>query len=488
MQTEAILLALTGLISVVITSPLAGKTAASLQQPSAVAAESGSLNMSKMGQDTGIQRLQKYCSVSTGDAGCAAFKEMIGVAVRNKITEVEHIIDRELSRTLSQTEDDEFCSDLSKTLKQLPPSLSSGTLEPFKRIPTCVGLCYVKETGLMDVCRALFAGYKLILQPVDKEEVHRQSMVVPVGNKPDSITNKSGFVKIVPAVAEVKNTNPSEIKLKTSLLTGNDTEKLTKTDNMDKNAKPATVLTPPPSDIRQAYKPKGDEKALVAAEADAGPKVHENASKEQPVQIPEQSPQEAVGPEKNEGNVEQQQGEIDDAGGDLAPFDDEPKLAGNTDAKGATQPGDDISDESEGIASPEEVNENGDDLELNGFQPVGKQPVEVPEKVKQDEFSENSKASDIVPGIDPFYEQKDSNFFTYFLFAMFSCAMLYVAYHNKSKLLALVVEGRRTNSGRGGFSKGRKHTAAYRKLDSNLEEAITSGSGSGGHSSSQIIY
>lgn len=89
---------------------------------------------------------------------------------------------------------------------------------------------------------------------------------------------------------------------------------------------------------------------------------------------------------------------------------------------------------------------------------------------------------------DPFFEQDDSNFFAYFLFMMFMFILCYVAYHNKSKLLALLLEGRRTNSGRGGFNKGRKHTAAYRKLDSNLEEAITSNAAAGSRSPSQIIY
>lgn len=90
--------------------------------------------------------------------------------------------------------------------------------------------------------------------------------------------------------------------------------------------------------------------------------------------------------------------------------------------------------------------------------------------------------------VDPFFDQDDSNFFSYFMFMMFACIVCYVAYHNKSKLLALLVEGRRSNSGRGGFSKGRKHTAAYRKLDSNLEEAITSNASASSRSTSQIIY
>lgn len=85
---------------------------------------------------------------------------------------------------------------------------------------------------------------------------------------------------------------------------------------------------------------------------------------------------------------------------------------------------------------------------------------------------------------DPFFQDEDSNFFSYFMCALMICAAIYIVYHNKQKLMALVVEGRRSrsNSTRGGR---RKHRAAYRKLDSNLEEAIQS---SGKISSSQVIY
>lgn len=98
---------------------------------------------------------------------------------------------------------------------------------------------------------------------------------------------------------------------------------------------------------------------------------------------------------------------------------------------------------------------------------------------------------------DPFYEETDSNFFAYFMFLMAACVLCYVAYHNKKKVLALLLEGRRGSSGRGGGAAGgrrgssrgssssRKHTAAYQKLDSNLEEAITS---TGQSRTSQIIY
>lgn len=107
----------------------------------------------------------------------------------------------------------------------------------------------------------------------------------------------------------------------------------------------------------------------------------------------------------------------------------------------------------------------------------------------------NSKMTEMVE--DPFYDEADSNFFAYFMFLMAVCVLGYVAYHNKKKVLGLLLEGRRGRSGRGSGSSSsgsrrsrrgsssRKHTAAYQKLDSNLEEAITS---TGQSRSSQIIY
>ncbi|XP_050069634.1 trans-Golgi network integral membrane protein 2-like [Anopheles maculipalpis] len=509
MQPEAILLTLAGLISVVLTSPLVGKqTPSVLQQPAAAAAaalavEGGPINTSQTVQETRIQRLQTYCSLTAHSTSCSTYKEMMGIAASYRIPQFEQLVDKDLSRTLSQAEDDNFCGDLSKTLKRLSQILNTHTVGQYERVPSCVRLCYDEDSKLTDMCRVLSAGYKLILQSIDKKEIKHQSpvQVPPEGaNSPDSIANHSGFVKIVPAVAEMKRPQEAinEVKDKNPLPISNGTiDKSDKKEESDKSLNPAAKPVPPASDIISAKKPETEAKTVPVGDGNVVAKTSEKAaSKEQPPAIPVvQVPQEAVVQEKNEGDLvqQQQQGDLD-AGGDLGPFDDDPKLEGNLangDAAagkaGATQTQYENSDESEAIASAEDVNENGDDLELNRFQPDGK-PAVLPEKEKQGELSESSKASDIVPGADPFYEQKDSNFFPYFLFAMFSCAMLYVAYHNKSKLLALVVEGRRTSSGRGGFSKGRKHTAAYRKLDSNLEEAITSGSGSGGHSSTQIIY
>lgn len=73
------------------------------------------------------------------------------------------------------------------------------------------------------------------------------------------------------------------------------------------------------------------------------------------------------------------------------------------------------------------------------------------------------------------FDDTESNFFSYLMFLMLITIIFYIAYHNKTKVLALVIEGRR---GRSGFSrnvtKRKHHSAEYRKLDSNLEEAIQS--------------
>ncbi|GLV32019.1 hypothetical protein CBL_07778 [Carabus blaptoides fortunei] len=75
---------------------------------------------------------------------------------------------------------------------------------------------------------------------------------------------------------------------------------------------------------------------------------------------------------------------------------------------------------------------------------------------------------------------EDSNFFAYFMFVSVLFIAGYVLYHNKQKILALVLEGRRDRN-----SRRRPNTASYRKLNSNLEEAVTSKcSGSAAH----VIY
>lgn len=105
--------------------------------------------------------------------------------------------------------------------------------------------------------------------------------------------------------------------------------------------------------------------------------------------------------------------------------------------------------------------------------------------VQPEQKSSNSNISPISADLTAFHEDKDSGFFPYFMFLMFVIVTFYVAYHNKSKILALLIEGRRSRSYSRSGSR-RKPNCEYRKLDSNLEEAIQS---DGGHvMSTQIIY
>lgn len=86
--------------------------------------------------------------------------------------------------------------------------------------------------------------------------------------------------------------------------------------------------------------------------------------------------------------------------------------------------------------------------------------------------------------------EDDSYFFTYFMMLCVVFIFAYVGYHNKQKIIAIVVEGRRGSSGggRGGRSRGgrRPNSANYHKLDSNLEEAVSSNTPN--KNTSKVIY
>lgn len=120
---------------------------------------------------------------------------------------------------------------------------------------------------------------------------------------------------------------------------------------------------------------------------------------------------------------------------------------------------------------------------------------EVPLEINNNNLNNNNNVNNVqntqsrlIDNQLEFRADKESSFFPYFMFLMFVVVTFYVAYHNKSKILALLIEGRRSRSysSRGGSGRRKQHSAEYRKLDSNLEEAIQS---DGGHVlSTQIIY
>lgn len=128
---------------------------------------------------------------------------------------------------------------------------------------------------------------------------------------------------------------------------------------------------------------------------------------------------------------------------------------------------------------------NEDDIDKNDDEDIDPLQGNQASDQSHSQSPNQSPSKEQLQNEDPFINDKDSNFFNYFMFLLLVCVVAYVVYHNKSKMLALMLEGRRSStSGRSGVSR-RKHTAAYRKLDSNLEEAITS---SGNGRSTQVIY
>lgn len=132
------------------------------------------------------------------------------------------------------------------------------------------------------------------------------------------------------------------------------------------------------------------------------------------------------------------------------------------------------------------LNEEDINEEINGPEDNEDEELDSNVQPKSSQEAGPSKSQIISDqNVDPFRNDTDSNFFTYFMFLLLVCVIAYVVYHNKTKMLALMLEGRRSSAnGRSGLSR-RKHTAAYRKLDSNLEEAITS---SANGRSTQVIY
>ena len=70
--------------------------------------------------------------------------------------------------------------------------------------------------------------------------------------------------------------------------------------------------------------------------------------------------------------------------------------------------------------------------------------------------------------------ETQSKFFSYFVAGTILCIVGYLVFLNKKKIMALLVEGRRKQPS----SRSRRHSssAAYHKLDNNLEEAMGSNS------------
>ncbi|XP_008561088.1 uncharacterized protein LOC103580927 [Microplitis demolitor] len=108
---------------------------------------------------------------------------------------------------------------------------------------------------------------------------------------------------------------------------------------------------------------------------------------------------------------------------------------------------------------PDPANDDGDDLDTDTMAKETKQS--------------DKETVDMVPRLSNMpKDDDDSHFFGYFTILGLICGMGgCLLYHHKQKILAILLEGRRSRGGRG---RRRPSTASYRKLDCTLEEAVTS--------------
>lgn len=98
--------------------------------------------------------------------------------------------------------------------------------------------------------------------------------------------------------------------------------------------------------------------------------------------------------------------------------------------------------------------------------------VDQPDTNDQNQnMPEPSEQREVIPQYHSIRPEEESHFFTYFTVISLVCIAGYIGYHNKQKVLAIVLEGRRSRNNRG---RRRPSTASYRKLDCTLEEAVTS--------------
>ncbi|KAK0091687.1 hypothetical protein PV326_002858 [Microctonus aethiopoides] len=120
----------------------------------------------------------------------------------------------------------------------------------------------------------------------------------------------------------------------------------------------------------------------------------------------------------------------------------------------------DLQMDNDQLAGPEDAGLPDDD-------PSRQQPKEI-SQLDDDVMEEKENPVNRLPST---HQEDDSHFFGYFtvigLIGIAGCLI----YHRKQKILAMIVEGRRSRGGRG---RKRPSTASYRKLDCNLEEAVTS--------------
>ena len=104
--------------------------------------------------------------------------------------------------------------------------------------------------------------------------------------------------------------------------------------------------------------------------------------------------------------------------------------------------------------------------------PIINEPVDPKEDPKS---LEDEESVQVYPQIENHMNDEEaietqSTFFSYFVAFTILCIVGYLVFHNKKKIIALVLEGRRRNPSSRSSAR-RSSSAQYRKLD-NLEEAM----------------
>lgn len=403
------------------------------------------------------------CQAQTGTIGkgdamlCDVYRNLSVVLAARKQGPVTAKTVQEMLAEQDPSGTERFCENLVPVLKALPGQF--GGVKPLENEAVCANLCLPVDevtfhVTLKPICRVLLWGFRRLLLPdevVDPAVRAAQEVVPPLvdeGLKLEKVEPKADATTKLVAKPDQK----------TSAVTAH----VTPSTNA---AAAAPGVADKPAESVAKEPPAGEEHKLADEKT-----LSAQDQKDQNELFVDQEA-------KNKQNLEDINGE-----GGL-----KDGLDGPADEDAMYQEGEGGSDEDPSMdtnvptaagTAPKEVVAREEDQQPDSLEP---QP-----RVDHKEGLPQQQQQQELP--DPFFEEGDSNFFSYFLFVMFACIVCYVGYHNKSKLLALALEGRRSSTGRGGFSKGRKHTAAYRKLDSNLEEAIMSNSAASSRSQQQIIY
>lgn len=444
------------------------------------------------------------------DVLCMAYFDMLLRLAHNIADDSITTIYQKLSE--NPVDGDSFCSEFKAVLPDVPLYPETNISMKIKNIPICDIKCLLLNeafhVSVLPLCSMTLSGYQYLIANSNKSSSSTDSTIKQLSkNKLNStikeLTNNKNVVDN-PVVTKIANlaingTNGTNTVMKVDAPLQN----ILIDDKSNLNITIPKVPNPIPNDVvlpaAQENVETSPNKPVVTSEVKPSD-VKENTSKDKPksevnevkinheinnieTDTEKKADNEVLNSEVNPNlNTPPIDAAVSPNGEVFIPkskiFDEETNAASEND-----DGGDDFNTEDEDGSDPDDELPSHD----KSGEPTVVRNNDMLEELKlvpEVEDGKYKKLEENVEQLDPFTEDTDSNFFTYFMFIMVLCVMLYVVYHNKTKMLALVLEGRRGPNGGRGIGR-RKHTAAYRKLDSNLEEAITSNTSG---RTTQIIY